>query len=251
MSRWIIIPAAALAVMAFVACGDDTDSPISADKGITADGGTTPWPDLGGTYDNGNVQTDGSPPLDGGSTPKDSGSSPKDSFVPPAAKCNGTAKIYIEEVATGQPDYLALINKGSASVNLKGFSLAMMGISPVSYTFVAGASVAAGAKVYIFEYSDGKKAGDINTTKNIPFYDDLQSNAVALYDASGNLLDYVAIGDKVVGKPPGATAGLFAWPTSYDKKTQSIQRKAYAGACPTFKTSDWTAKAMTRPTTTP
>jgi Lamin Tail Domain len=246
MSRWIIIPAAAFAVMAFVACGDDTE-PINADRGITADGGadgTSPWPDIGGvTPDSGYVQTDGS------STPKDSGGSTKDSYLPPAAKCNGTAKVYIEEVATGQPDYLALINKGSASVNLKGFTLAMMGISPVSYTFVAGASIAAGAKVYIFEYSDGKKAGDINTTKNIPFYDDLQSNAAALYDASGNLLDYVAIGDKVVGKPPGATAGLFAWPTSYDQKTQSIQRKAYAGACPTFKASDWTAKALTRTTT--
>ncbi len=249
MSRWTIIPAAAFAVMAFVACGDDTE-PISADKGIATGDGAAPWPDLGGTYyDSGTPKYDGSTPKYDGSTPKDSGSSPKDSFVPPAAKCNGTAKVYIEEVATGQPDYLALINKGGAAVNLKGFTLSMMGISPVSYTFVAGASVAAGAKVYIFEYNDGKKAGDINTTKNIPFYDDLQSNAVALYDASGNLLDYVAIGDKIVGKPPGATAGLVAWPTGYDDTKQSFQRKAYTGACPAFKASDWTAKALTRTTT--
>jgi 3-phenylpropionate/trans-cinnamate dioxygenase ferredoxin subunit len=50
MSRWIIIPAAALAVMAFVACGDDTEPPISADKGTTTGDGSSPWPDVGGTY---------------------------------------------------------------------------------------------------------------------------------------------------------------------------------------------------------
>lgn len=245
MCRSIITAAAATALLALAACGDDGE-PAIVDQGTGVDStadGVSNWPDSAGQQD-GSVQWDGSgPPVDSGV--KDTGSS-KDSYVPPAAKCNGTAKLYLAEVSTGQPDYLALINKGSAAVNLAGFKLEMDGISHVSYTFAAGTSVKAGATQYVFEYTYGKKSGDINTTKNIPFYDDLNSNAVALYDASGNLLDFVPIGKKAVSVPAGVTAGLVAWPKSYDAKKQSLQRKAYTGACPTFKASDWTAKAKTR-----
>jgi len=252
MSRIITVPfVAVLAVMVLAACGDD-GAITKFDKGVTSDAGTdgtSPWPDLNGRYDGAPTYdgpgSDGQVPRDNGVSPKDGSS--KDSYAPPPAKCGGTAKVYLAEVSTGQPDYLALINKGTAATSIVGFKLEMMGINLETYTFLAGASIPAGGTAYVFEYTAGTTAGDINTSDNIPFYDDLDSNSVALYDASGNLLDFVPIGDKAVSVPPTVTAGLVAWPTSYDSSKQSFQRAAFTGKCPTFKASDWTAKTMTRP----
>ncbi len=167
-----------------------------------------------------------------------------DGYLPPPAKCGGSSPIRIQEVATGQPDYFALVNKGTGSVDLKGYRVELTGIDLVLFTFPAQ-SVAAGKTLYVFEYKTGS-AGDLSTGDNIPFYDSLDSNAVALWDPSGYLVDYVAIGEAVIGLPYGASASAIAWPASFDPKAQSFQRVGSAGACPTFKTSDWAVKPITR-----
>jgi hypothetical protein len=157
--------------------------------------------------------------------------------------------VVLQEVATGQPDYLALKNNGTAA-DLGGFSLQMMGIGPVTYTFKAGTTIGTGQVLYVFEYSDGQP-GDVQTGDNIPFFDNLESNSVALHDKTGNLLDFVAVGIKIVNLPPGAQATLLAWPPGYDPNKQSIQRVGLTGKCPSFSAADWAAKPITRPPLSP
>lgn len=169
----------------------------------------------------------------------------KDGYLPPPAKCGGSSPLRIQEVATGQPDYFALVNKGTSSVDLKGYRVELTGIDLVLHSFSASHSISAGKTVYVFEYATGQ-TGDISTGDNIPFYDSSGANAVALWDPSGYLVDYVAIGEAVIGLPYGASAGAIAWPASFDPKAQSFQRVASGGACPTFKTSDWAVKPITR-----
>jgi hypothetical protein len=184
---------------------------------------------------------------DGPISPRDIGADLEAAPLP--AKCGGTAKVVLQEIATGQPDYLSLKNNGPAA-DLGGFSLSMMGINPVTYTFQAGTTVAASQVLYVFEYSDGQP-GDVQTGDNIPFYDNLESNSVALYDTAGNLLDFVAIGKQLVAVPAGAQTTLLPWPTAYDPNKQSIQRVGDTGKCPSFNAADWAAKPITRPPTTP
>jgi len=227
-----------IVVLALVSgCSDDSNNPL-------VDG---PMQDLLPQFE-GIVPTDmPPPPLDSmhleGTTPGDGSS---DGFIPAPAKCGGTATVSLQEVATGQPDYLSVKNTGGAAVNLTGFQLVMVGIDPVTYTFQTGTSIAAGKTTYVFEYSYGQ-AGDIMTGANIPFYDALDSNSVALYDSAGHLLDFVSVGDTVVGLPSGASATNIAWPASFDPDKQSFQRTGYVGKCPGFKATDWAPKAITRP----
>ena len=226
-------------------CSDDSDPTPETDQKVQGD---LALADTTSPFDGGGVDRyvptgDGAPqPTDGGGP---------DSHIPPPAKCSATATVVLQEIATGQPDYLSVKNTGGSPVSLANFQLVMNGINVEFYTFQAGTSVDAGKVLYIFEYSSNGQPGDVNTGGNIPFYDDLSSNAVALYDGAGNLLDFIAIGDKIVGKPSGANVTLFPWPTGYDASTQSVQRVAQAGECPNFKASDWAATAMTRPPTSP
>lgn len=169
----------------------------------------------------------------------------KDSYTPPPAKCGGSSLLRLQEVATGQPDYLAVANKGLSSLDLKGYRLELTGIDLELYSFTAGQVLAAGKTLYLFEYATGL-AGDVSTGGNIPFYDSVDANAVALWDPAGHLIDYVAIGDAVIGLPYGASAGAIPWPASFDPKAQSFQRAAVAGSCPSFKASDWAVKPITR-----
>ena len=103
--------------------------------------------------------------------------------------------------------------------------------------------------MYVMEYSSGKKTGDVNTGKNIPFYNGPPSaakpNAVSLLDASGNLLDYMSVGSNV-NKPTGASFTPITWPKTFDSAKSSFQRKANKGACPAFLSSDWGTAALTR-----
>lgn len=178
------------------------------------------------------------------------GSGPQPDAIAPPVSCGGTAALALEEIATGQPDYLALRNLGTTPIDLAGFELAMTGIDPdipVSYTFGTGTTLAGGQTIYVFEWNSGTAPDDINTGDNIPFYDDLESNSVALYDPTGNLLDFVAIGDAIVGLPKGAQVTLLAWPAGFDSSTDSFQRVGHLGKCPSFVASDWAAKPLTRP----
>lgn len=228
-------------------CGEDSGTKINPDL----PGGSDLFP----SYDyyippsDGGPQDRYTPPTGDGATPLPDGGG--DAAAVPPAKCGGTATVALQEVSTGTPDYVAIKNTGGATVALANFTLVMTGINVESYTFKAGDSVAAGKVLYAFEYSSGQ-TGDVNTGANIPFYDAEISgsqvgNAVALYDPAGNLLDFVAIGDTVVGLPPNATATLVTWPSAYDPATQSFQRVAMGGKCPAFVSSDWAAKALTRP----
>ena len=234
-------------VILLSACGPETAQPPRKDQRPDQPQyplDTLPWP------------TDGWHPLDGprvdrvADRPGSVDAKPHldahhDGTPPPTAKCGGTAKLLLAEVATGQPDYLALFNNGTSPISLSGFRLEMMGIGLVSYAFKSE-TIAAGKTLYVFEYATGQ-AGDVNTGDNLPFYDSLDANSVALWDGGGNLLDFVAIGDSVVRLPQGATAAAVPWPAAFNPKTHSFQRVAQAGACPTFKSSDWAAKPITRP----
>jgi hypothetical protein len=180
-------------------------------------------------------------PRDAGADRK-SGDGPQ---PPPAAKCGGGAKLRLQEIATGQPDFLALVNQGPTAIDLKGYRVEMRGISLESYAFKAGQLVPGGAKLYVYEYASGQ-SGDVQTGENIPFFDALDSNSVALWDAGGYLLDFVAVGDKVVGLPAGASFAGVPWPAKHDPAASSFQRIASAGACPSFKASDWAVKPITR-----
>lgn len=241
----IVIAITVALLLAVAACSDDS-GPVTGDQQVTGD--LFPTDAMPSPYDGAPDRYipagDGSPP-----PPSDGGGA--DSYVPPATKCGGTATVVLQEISTGYPDYLSLKNTGGSAVSLANFKLVMDGINVESYTFQAGASVGPGSVLYVNEYSSNGQAGDVNTGDNIPFYDNLQSNSVALYDASGNLLDFVAIGDKIVSQPPGATVTLFSWPANHNPDTHSIQRVAQTGKCPDFKASDWAAKAITRPPTSP
>jgi hypothetical protein len=196
-----------------------------------------------------NSRLDGVPDSADGSRidlPRDRGADQrKDGYLPPPAKCGGSSKLRLQEVATGQPDYLAVTNKGTSSVDLKGYRLELTGIDLELYTFQAGQIVSAGKTLYVFEHATGA-AGDLSIGANIPFYDSADANAVALWDPAGYLIDYVAIGDAVIGLPYGASAAAIPWPASFDPKAESFQRTATAGACPSFKASDWSVKPITR-----
>ena len=229
-------------------CGDGSNPKVIPDL----PGGSDLFP----SYDyyvppsDGGAQDRYTPPPGDGTTPLLDGGGDAAPVLPPA-KCGGTATVALQEVSTGTPDYVAIKNTGSATVTLANFKLVMNGINVESYAFKAGDSVDAGKVLYAFEYTSGQ-TGDVNTGENIPFYDAQISgsqvgNSVALYDPAGNLLDFVAIGDTMVGLPPNATATLVTWPSAYDPTTQSFQRVAMSGTCPSFVSSDWAAKTLTRP----
>ena len=212
--------------------GEETPGP-----GPAADGGTVAKGDSGGTV----TKRDGST---GGNT-----NTPPPPF--PAAQCGATATVVLQEMATGQPDYVVLKNTGSAPVDLNGFQLHFAGITnkPTSYTFKASKMLDAGKTLYVVEYQT-TKPDEIGTAANIPFFDGppnaARQNAVALYDTSGKLLDYLAIGAPAVSLPQGATFTAVAWPSGFLAKTHSFQRTGQKGSCPGFDASDWGAAPITR-----
>lgn len=178
---------------------------------------------------------------------------PTDSAGPVAC---GNTGVWIQEVATGQPDFVAIKNAGSAAISVVGYKLEMYGISattPDVYTIQAAdvsGDLSPNAVLYVFENNTGTDPGDINTGENIPFYDGdsasaQKPNAVLLYDAAGALVDYFAVGS-VVAKPANVSFTPVAWPATYDSDVSSFQRSAYTGACPSFKTSDWEVAPITR-----
>ncbi len=178
-------------------------------------------------------------------------SGPDSGFVVTCA----TSGVVVEEVAVGGPDYVALKNYSTGPVDIVGYRLEMYGISstPTVYTIQASdvsGWLAAGATVYIFEYSAGNLSGDINTGANIPFYDGPPSaanpNAGLLFDATGNLLDYASVGENV-GKPDNVTFTALPWPVGFDSDVSSFQRVANNGSCPTFSYLDWYYANLTRP----
>ncbi len=154
--------------------------------------------------------------------------------------CAAGATVRLQEVGVGT-DFVVLKNTGSAQADLEGYRL-------VTYTLPHGTTLAAAATLYLFEYNYGVGANVINTGANIPFYDGINANAVALYDDQGALVDYLAMGDKVVGLPPGVSATLLSWPGGFSAASDRLQRVAAKGACPTFTASDWTSAKATQPT---
>ena len=248
---------------ALTACSDDDlkkpDSGVSVDLALNPDIGQTDGPVAGDSAKvDAPVKVDGAVVKDTG-TPKDTGKkdtgTPKDAASQSdsiaAAKCGGKDKVVLQEVAVGNTDFVALKNTGTTSVTLKGFKLVMTGISvsaPDVFTFTTQ-TIASGKVLYVMEYSTGTKTGDVNTGKNIPFYNGPPSaakpNSVSLMDGSGNLLDYMSVGSNV-NMPKGATFTPVAWPTSFDSSKSSFQRKASKGACPAFLSSDWGAATLTR-----
>lgn len=74
---------------------------------------------------------------------------------------------------------------------------------------------------------------------------------MALYNASGALVDFVAMGDKSVGVLGGAGATPFSWPSGFSANTQSVTRTGTKGRCPCFLGSDWSAKTSSKPTPQP
>jgi hypothetical protein len=222
---------------------------MTVDSGLIPD--TTPPPDTG-------VVSDLPAPVDGGPAPDttptaDSGPAADtmapDSMAPdtvPHAQCGGTASVVLQEMSTGDPDYLTLKNTGGAQADISGFRLEMDGISPESYTFPASTTIAAGETVYVFEWDYGTEAGDINTDVNFPFYNETFSNSAALWDDADNLLDYMAVGNDLPGLPVGVNTAPVPWPAGHDSTTHSLQRVAYTGSCPTFNASDWAGQPITR-----
>lgn len=284
----------ALAAVAVTSCAaaEKDDGPGGADAGVKKDRSVAKdtyieedwlWPDTGQPQpdttwtplpDRGVEQDQGTSPEDLGTTPKDS--APQDTGTPPADQSPpadlgpvdltptdsagpvtcGSTGVWIQEVATGQPDFVSIKNAGSTAISVVGYKLEMYGISPSApdvYTIQAGdvsGDLSPNAVLYLFENSTGTDPGDINTGANIPFYDGdsasaQKPNAVLLYDAGGALIDYFAVGG-AVAKPANVSFTPVAWPATFDSDLSSFQRSAYTGSCPSFKTSDWGAASITR-----
>ena len=264
ISRRLTLTLGCCAALALAACSDDDgkkpDSAVAqdsqaADTGATPDTGTVAdgaAADAPVKVDTGAPGKDGAPTKDSkpGKDSKPADAAPNSDAVKPA-KCGGKDKVVLQEMAVGSTDFVSLKNLGTAAVTLTGFKVVMTGIStakPDIYTFKSG-SIAAGKVLYVFEYSAGKKTGDVNTGKNIPFYNGpptaSKPNSAYLLDAAGNLLDYVSVGTSV-NLPKGASFTPIKWPTSFDSAKSSFQRKASKGKCPGFLSSDWGTAALTR-----
>lgn len=219
------------------------DAIAGADRG-------TPGPDSSLKFDVTALKcTDGFIPAPDGAMTTDGGTSRDGGRV----ICGQAKSVVIDEVAIGLPDYLAIENASGAPIDIKGYKLEMAGIGSKAVTFTVSKSrsVPAGGIVYIFEYTYGKKTGDINTNGNIPFYDGPptanKENAVALYDAKGQLLDYMAIGRFSKNIPNDATFTPLAYPVGFTSSKHSWQRRARTGSCPNFDSGDWGIACLTRP----
>ncbi len=177
-----------------------------------------------------------------------------DAVVGPTAICSsGSATVVYQEVAVGQPDFVALKNITSAPIDLEGYTLVLSGINPVEpreHRFGVGVTIAPGQLLYVFEHQKGDQPGDINTGSNIPFYDGppgaTHPNAAVIYNRQGWLLDYLAIGPEAISLPVGASFSPIPWPAGFDAAISSFQRQSTTGSCPDFATADWTIAPLTR-----
>lgn len=164
-----------------------------------------------------------------------------------AAICATGETVRIEEVGPNTPDFVVLKNTGTSQVDISGYMLETHGVSKVTYTLPSGTKLAAGAKVYIYEYTSGGTGTNVlQTGANLPFYNGISSNSALLWNTGSKLVDYVAMGTTTPGLPTGASATVFSWPSGFSS-TDSVQRSGSSGVCPSFKGSDWTAKTATTP----
>ena len=191
------------------------------------------------------------PPAD--SAPASDSDTNKTAALVPPAVCTSKHSLVYQEIAVGYPDYVALKNTSSATLDLGGYKLILSGISPSApevYVLDPGLKLGAGEVLYLFEHSTGSDPGDVNLGGNIPFFDGPpnadKDNSAALYDPYGHLLDYFAVGNTALNLPAGASFTPLPWPSGFDSYVHSFQRAANAGSCPHFYTSDWKVADLTR-----
>lgn len=161
--------------------------------------------------------------------------------------CVNTSRTFvIYEVFCGNDDYVVLRNVSSVTRSLAGYTLEMRGTDTVTFSLPAQ-SVGAGQVVGVFELQAGTKPGDINTGGNIPFHNGIDANAVLLRAPDSSLLDYVGMGDALVGRPAGVvqSGGAVSW-TGFNPDTQSHYHAGMKGQNPIFLRSDWVAAPKSR-----
>jgi hypothetical protein len=175
--------------------------------------------------------------------------------------CSGTAtasaSVRLVEVMVGTPEYVVLENTSGCSVSLNGLTLSFPTSSPAGVTAdlaLPAQTLLPGEKVFVIDGTAGPKVAttDIATTTNI--------NWQATYGGSVLLCTGPCSGSTVLdalafqgGAPPPALpspntfAPVATTITTTNEQTSSFRRIAFTGTSPTFKPSDWTVGAASRP----
>lgn len=131
--------------------------------------------------------------------------------------------VLVNEVHTGDPDYIEVLNSGSTPVDISGWTLrASFGylIYP-PYTFPTGSTIAAGELILAIEHSGGgigpplppvPTAAQTFATGFGWGWVGTSSGSVVLSDAAGQTVDVVVFGTDTVTVPPPGSSQPFTNP---------------------------------------
>ena len=172
-------------------------------------------------------------------------------IIPPTG-----ARLVIEEINTGNIDYVALRNAGTQDVSLNGVEFLLTGgiiAKPDNRVKLPNQLLKAGDTVYLVEASS-PAPGDISIGGNIPYI--YNNSFVALLcqgacDAANamNVIDAARFGTSSSPELPGGISFIGGPLSGLDSKNQdshSFTRIGFSGKNPHFDSIDWSIQPATR-----
>lgn len=176
--------------------------------------------------------------------------------------CSGgataSASVRLAEVMVGTPEYVVLENTSGCPVSLNGLTLsfATSYVSGIGSTFALPAqTLAPGEKVFVVDgtvASPSPAATDIGTTSNIDWQATYGGTVLLCNGACSGATVLDALAFQGGTAPPALPSPITFSPvlttiTTANEQTESFHRLAFTGVSPTFKPSDWSVAAASRP----